>query len=86
MKEIILITAAWCTACHAMEKWFFTVEMPGITFKAIDIADNEIENLSSVPAVLFKENGEIVQTAFGAKGKAELTRVINSIWPEDKNE
>jgi len=82
LKEIILITAAWCTACHAMEKWFFTVEIPGITFKAVDIAEEENANLSSVPAVLFKENGGIIQTAFGEKGKAELIRIINSIWPE----
>ena len=86
MKEIILITATWCTACHAMESWFFSVELPGITFKAVDIAEAENANLSSVPAILFKENGEIVQTAFGAKGKAELIRIIKSIWPEGKNE
>jgi hypothetical protein len=63
-----------------MEQWFFTVEIPDILFKTMNAED--IEGVSGVPMILFRENGVTVQAISGAMGRADLISKIRSIWPE----
>jgi len=86
MKEVLLVTAPWCGSCHAMEGWFHAVEIPGVTMRILGVdedAEAIKENISSVPTVLFIEDGKLVQTISGALGKRELISKIKSIWSED---
>jgi len=81
MKEIILIGAGWCGACHAMRNWFFTVEIPGIHFFYKDIYElQDRSSITSLPTILFKENGVEVQRLSGAIGRADFVSKVNSIW------
>jgi len=82
VKEIVLVTASWCHSCHAMEKWFFSVEIPGIVFKTVNIEDPDIneENVSSVPTLLFKKDGILVQSIQGALNKFDFLNKVKSIY------
>jgi thiol-disulfide isomerase/thioredoxin len=84
MKEVLLITAPWCHSCHAMQEWFFTIEIPGVSLKILDAEDPGLENesISSVPVIIFKDGGATVQTITGALGKSDLISRIHSFWPE----
>jgi hypothetical protein len=63
-----------------MEQWFFTVEIPDILFKTMNA--EEMEGVSGVPMILFRENGMTVQSINGAISRADLISKIRSIWPE----
>ena len=80
MKEIILIGADYCPSCKIMHEWFFTIEIPGITFRYKYTDDPDCENVSSLPTIIFKDNGQEVQRITGAISKADLIRNINSIF------
>jgi len=88
LKEVLLVTAPWCQSCHVMLDWFHTIEIPGIVLKSVDIEkDDEVrnENISSVPTILFKRNGKVVQTISGALGKQDLVNKIKSLWASELN-
>jgi len=80
MREIILVGGQWCPSCHAMLDWFFTVEIPGITFHYMDIEELQDQNITSLPAILFMEDGVEVQRITGAVGKVNFVSKVNSIW------
>jgi len=83
VKEVILVTAPWCTSCHAMLEWFSDLELPGIALKSIDVEDPALEgeSVSSVPVILFKEGGKLIQEWHGALGMHDLVSKIKSTWP-----
>jgi hypothetical protein len=63
-----------------MKAWFFTLDLPGVTLRYMDIEELPDENISSLPAILFRENGETKQQIFGALGKADLLSKARSIF------
>ena len=66
-----------------MRDWFFTVEIPGITLCYRDIEELPDENISSLPTILFKENGAEVQRITGSIGKADFVNKVHSIWGKE---
>jgi thiol-disulfide isomerase/thioredoxin len=82
-REVILVGASWCGACKAMrDSWFFTIEIPGVTFSYRDISEMENEGISSVPVILFREGETTIQTLNGAVSKNDLIRCVKSIFGE----
>jgi hypothetical protein len=63
-----------------MREWFFDLCLPGVTLRYMDIEELPDENISSLPAILFRENGETKQVIFGALGKADLLSKARSIF------
>ena len=80
MKEIVLIGASWCGSCHAMREWFNSVDIPGVVLQYMDIEELKDFSVSSVPAVLFKDSGEIIQAVYGAMSKNDLIHKASSIF------
>jgi glutaredoxin len=78
-REVILITASWCPSCKAMQQWFFDMEIPGVTLKVLDIEEFS-EGISSVPAVVLREDGAILQVLYGASDVYSLKKKICSIF------
>jgi hypothetical protein len=62
-----------------MKAWFFTLDLPGVTLRYMDIEELPDENISSLPAI-FREDGETKQVIFGALGKADLLSKARSIF------
>ena len=83
MREVILVSAPWCSVCKSMEEWFFDIEIPGVKFRLWSAEEIE-ENISTVPTILFRENGRTVQTVPGAMAKYALVSLIRSVWPEGR--
>jgi thiol-disulfide isomerase/thioredoxin len=79
-KSITLVSASWCGSCKAMASWFTNLSLPGIDLKYTDI--EEFPGITSVPTLLFSENGVTVQAIYGAMGRAEFIGKVRSIWPE----
>ena len=80
MKEILLYSASWCGACKSMREWFFSIEIPGILFRYIDIEQEPDGSISSLPTIVFKEHGQEVNRITGAMGKHDLIKKINLIF------
>ena len=77
MKEIILYSASWCGACKSMREWFFSIETPGVVFRYIDIEQEPAESITSLPTIVFKENGVEANRLTGVIGKHGLIKNIN---------
>jgi len=85
MREVILIGAPWCGACRAMKAWFDGLTETGIVFRYVDIDSDDIafEEISSVPAVIFRESGITLQRVSGAMSRNDMEHAIESLWTED---
>lgn len=83
MREIILVGAPWCGACKAMKVWFDGLSYPGVTLRYVDVNDAQFvdgESASTLPTVMFVEDGLVVQKIAGAVGQPEFERITRSLW------
>jgi len=67
-----------------MLDWFFTLEIPGVVFKTCDVEDPEVAGhvISSVPLLLFVENGVLVMDSYGLVDKHQFKHMLFSLWPD----
>ena len=82
-REIILVTAPWCTSCGPVKTMFSSLEVPGVTLKICDVEDEGIPaNITSVPVILFKENDDYLLTHYGAMDVYQFKHAIHSLWSD----
>ena len=80
--------AAWCGPCHAMAP---VVEELAADFAGsakiakVDVDDQEVLaasfGIQAIPTLLFFQNGEVVDRAFGAVPKKVLTEKLSALLP-----
>lgn len=83
-REIFLVSASWCASCKAMKQWFLDMSIPGIDLRIKDIGEIQNMPISSVPALVFVDQGIEMQTIYGAMDKFSFINKVYSIWPDIK--
>jgi thiol:disulfide interchange protein len=81
-KEIFLVSASWCSSCKVMKQWFLDMRIPGIELRIIDIEEIQDKPISSVPALVFVDQGIEIQTIYGAMDKFSFINKVHAIWPD----
>ena len=79
-KEVILVGASWCGACKGMQQWFFNIELPSVTLRYADVSEFPESNITSLPTILFLNEGEEIQRISGALSQSDLIIKICSIF------
>jgi thiol:disulfide interchange protein len=83
-REIFLVSASWCVSCKAMKQWFLDMRILGIELRVLDIEEIKDTPISSVPALVFVDQGIEIQTLYGAMDKFSFINKVYSIWPDIK--
>jgi len=73
MKEIILVGADWCASCKAIKNWFFSIELPDVALKYLDV-EEIAANVTSLPTFVFKKDDFIVHELEGVVSKTDLVK------------
>jgi len=82
MKQLILFSSNWCSACQAMKP---TVEQiskqMGISLNKID-TDYDVSNtdnygVKSIPTLILLENGKEIKRTVGAQSENQIKSLIN---------
>jgi len=82
-KEIVLVTASWCTTCGPVKKIFNDLIIPDVSVKVCGVDDDDVPlSITSVPVIIFKQNGEIVLMHYGVVDIHTLKHMITSLWPD----
>jgi thiol:disulfide interchange protein len=68
-REIFLVSAPWCISCKSMKQWFLDMRIPGIALRIMDIEEIQNKSISSIPAIVFVDQGVEIQTIYGAMDK-----------------
>jgi thiol:disulfide interchange protein len=85
-REIFLVSAAWCASCKAMKQWFLDMCIPGIDLCIRDIEEMKDKPISSVPAIVFVDQGIEIQTIYGAMDKFSFISKVYTIWSDIEKE
>jgi thiol:disulfide interchange protein len=85
-REIFLVSAPWCASCKVMKQWFLNMRIPGIDLRITDIEEIQDKSISSVPALVFVDQGIEIQTIYGAMDKFSFINKVYAIWPDIKKE
>lgn len=87
MLKVIKFEAEWCGPCLQMRPLFEEViaaykENPAIRIEVHNVdtaAELTIKyNITSIPALVFEKDGEVVSRMVGFRGKAEITKEIEN--------
>ena len=87
MTKVLFFHAPWCRSCSSFLPTFKEVakelESDEITFRDLDVEDDEGNDLSSeykvrnVPTILVIKNDEVVDRITGTRSHADLMKEIN---------
>lgn len=80
--KVVDFWAPWCMPCKMLSPILEKVaeNFPQVEFFKVNVDDEPIlsmeYNISSIPALLFFKNGEIVETSIGLSDESELEELI----------
>ena len=85
MLKVKRFTAEWCQPCKHLAPLFSQLRSsyPDVIFETIDVDQNKVaasENfVTSIPTVIFEQNGVVKQRFVGIQPKSMYVDTINSL-------